>query len=87
MDNDYKVSWIDTNPQNSQNRQQYRCSKNKCGKARKEHTLKEDVYDSVYRMNRQSQNYETKDIQQYLKKVVEYITKNRLAGLVHGTVK
>lgn len=87
MDNSYKVSGIDTNPQNSQNRQQYRLSKNKSGKSAEKHTLKEDVYESVYKLNRESRNYNMKDIQGSLKKIIEYLSKNRLNDLVHNAVK
>ena len=46
MDNEYKVSWIDTNPQNSSMNEQYVFKKN-TAKKREKKEVEEDSYEPV----------------------------------------
>ena len=63
MDNEYKVSWIDTNPQNSSMNEQYVFKKN-TAKKREKKEVEEDSYEPVLQesKNRFLSRYELKNV-------------------------
>ena len=63
MDNEYKVSWIDTNPQNSSMNEQYVFKKN-TAKKREKKEVEEDSYEPVLQegKNRVLSRYELKNL-------------------------
>ncbi len=63
MDNEYKVSWIDTNPQNSSMNEQYVFKKN-TAKKREKKEVEEDSYEPVLQegKNRFLSRYELKNL-------------------------
>ena len=63
MDNEYKVSWIDTNPQNSSMNEQYVFKKN-MAKKREKKEVEEDSYEPVLQesKNRFLSRYELKNL-------------------------
>lgn len=63
MDNEYKVSWIDTNPQNSSMNEQYVFKKN-TAKKREKKEVEEDSYEPVLQesKNRFLNRYELKNL-------------------------
>lgn len=63
MDNEYKVSWIDTNPHNSSMNEQYVFKKN-TAKKREKKEVEEDSYEPVLQegKNRFLSRYELKNL-------------------------
>ena len=64
MDNEYKVSWIDTNPQNSSMNEQYVFKRNTDRKKGKKEEVEEDSYEPVLQegKNRFLSRYELKNL-------------------------
>ena len=84
MDNEYKVSWIDTNPQNSSMNEQYVFKRNTDRKKGKKEEVEEDSYEPVLQesKNRFLSRYELKNVLDSVLKNLPLICADRL--LLHS---
>lgn len=83
MDNEYKVSWIDTNPQNSSMNEQYVFKKN-TAKKREKKEVEEDSYEPVLQegKNRFLSRYELKNLLDSVLRNLPLVCSDRL--LLHS---